>query len=219
MRGVSAARCRPCYRVGPLLLPRPACPTGAQHQRHATTTRRSGRRLRAGHTDAGAVRGPRSGGKRLLVSQGRLASQAHPPVAAPQQLARHVRLTGALEEAAPLTHSPTLSKALPLPRSLTQSLAHSPACALNRSHTQLKLSGEERKLQIPKEVIDRLKMTVFGFDTMWVTSVDNYQADGVVFKGNVRAKDPAVAYAKMRDRLKVCFGSCVRWGGGSVKGV
>jgi hypothetical protein len=38
---------------------------------------------------------------------------------------------------------------------------------------------------------------------MWVTSVDNYQQDGVVFKGNVRNKDPSAAYAKMKQRLAV----------------
>jgi hypothetical protein len=38
---------------------------------------------------------------------------------------------------------------------------------------------------------------------MWVTSVDNYQQDGVIFKGNVRNKDPAAAYAKMKQRLAV----------------
>ena len=42
-----------------------------------------------------------------------------------------------------------------------------------------------------------------GFDTMWVTSVDNYQQDGVIFKGNVRNKDPSAAYAKMKQRLAV----------------
>ena len=42
-----------------------------------------------------------------------------------------------------------------------------------------------------------------GFDTMWVTSVDNYQQDGVIFKGNVRNKDPAAAYAKLKQRLAV----------------
>lgn len=40
---------------------------------------------------------------------------------------------------------------------------------------------------------------------MWVTSVDNYQQDGVVFKGNVRNKDPSAAYAKMKQRLAVSF--------------
>ena len=38
---------------------------------------------------------------------------------------------------------------------------------------------------------------------MWVTSVDNYQQDGVIFKGNVRNKDPSAAYAKMKQRLAV----------------
>jgi hypothetical protein len=43
---------------------------------------------------------------------------------------------------------------------------------------------------------------------MWVTSVDNYQQDGVVFKGNVRNKDPSAAYAKMKQRLAVSL----EWG-------
>jgi hypothetical protein len=38
---------------------------------------------------------------------------------------------------------------------------------------------------------------------MWVTSVENYQQDGVVFKGNVRGKSPAASYAKLKQRLKV----------------
>ncbi len=66
-----------------------------------------------------------------------------------------------------------------------------------------KLPGAEANLQIPKEVIERLRYTVFGFDTFWVTSVDNYERDGVVFKGNVRGKDPAAAYQKMKKRMKV----------------
>ncbi|GIM06333.1 hypothetical protein Vretimale_10663, partial [Volvox reticuliferus] len=61
----------------------------------------------------------------------------------------------------------------------------------------------EGNVQLPKEVIDKLKSSVFGFDTFWVTSVDNYGHDGVVFKGNVRGRDPAVSYQKMRDRLQV----------------
>jgi len=45
---------------------------------------------------------------------------------------------------------------------------------------------------------------------MWVTSVDNYQQDGVIFKGNVRNKDPSAAYAKMKQRLAVSLaGQCV----------
>lgn len=42
---------------------------------------------------------------------------------------------------------------------------------------------------------------------MWVTSVDNYQQDGVIFKGNVRNKDPSAAYAKMKQRLAVSSGT------------
>ncbi len=31
------------------------------------------------------------------------------------------------------------------------------------------LPGEEKNLKLPQEVIERLKTTVFGFDTFWVT--------------------------------------------------
>lgn len=61
-------------------------------------------------------------------------------------------------------------------------------------------------LQISKEVIEKMKYSVFGFDTFWVTSVENYQADGVVFKGNVRGKDPQAAYLKMQGRMKDVLG-------------
>lgn len=44
---------------------------------------------------------------------------------------------------------------------------------------------------------------MFGFDTFWVTGVDNYQSDGVVFRGNVRGKDPQATYQKLRERAKV----------------
>ena len=53
------------------------------------------------------------------------------------------------------------------------------------------------------QVIERLKYAVFGFDTFYVTSVENYKADGVVFKGNVRGKDPQVSYQKLAARMKV----------------
>ena len=64
------------------------------------------------------------------------------------------------------------------------------------------LPGQDA-VQLPKEVIERLRYTVFGFDTFWVTSVDNYDQDGVVFKGNVRGRDPAAAFEKMKQRMKV----------------
>ena len=60
----------------------------------------------------------------------------------------------------------------------------------------------DASLQIPASVIKRMRDTVFGFDTFFVTSTENYQADGVLFKGNLRG-DAAVAYGKMEARLKV----------------
>jgi hypothetical protein len=65
------------------------------------------------------------------------------------------------------------------------------------------LQGEDQPLQISREVIEKMKYTVFGLDTLFVTSVENYEADGVVFKGNLRAKDPGAAYLKMKSRLRV----------------
>eukprot|EP00884_Botryococcus_braunii_P023262 jgi/Botrbrau1/961/Bobra.114_1s0005.1 len=64
-------------------------------------------------------------------------------------------------------------------------------------------------LQIPSSVIERLRSTVFGFDTFFVTSVENYQADGVLFKGNLRG-DPAVAYRRASERLKDELGEAYR---------
>eukprot|EP00798_Chlamydomonas_sp_ICE-L_P006603 gene6603-3257_t len=64
------------------------------------------------------------------------------------------------------------------------------------------LEGEDGELQMPKEVIERMKSTVFGYDTMWVTSVENYSMDGVVFKGNIRSKDIPGMYQKLCDRMK-----------------
>ncbi|KAG2483904.1 hypothetical protein HYH03_017226 [Edaphochlamys debaryana] len=63
----------------------------------------------------------------------------------------------------------------------------------------------EGNVRLPKEVIDQLKQSVFGFDTFWVSSVDNYGHEGVVFKGNVRGRDPAVSYSKMRERMQRTF--------------
>lgn len=65
------------------------------------------------------------------------------------------------------------------------------------------IAGADANLRVSKEVIETLRNQVFGFDTMWVTSVDNYQADGVVFKGNIRSKDIQAAYAKLKERLAV----------------
>lgn len=37
-------------------------------------------------------------------------------------------------------------------------------------------SRENENLQLPAEVIQRMRDTVFGFDSFFVTSVENYQA-------------------------------------------
>ncbi|KAI3424741.1 hypothetical protein D9Q98_008130 [Chlorella vulgaris] len=50
-----------------------------------------------------------------------------------------------------------------------------------------------------------MRDTVFSFDSFFVQSVENYNADGVLFKGNLRG-DPAAAYAKLSARLKEQLG-------------
>lgn len=62
-------------------------------------------------------------------------------------------------------------------------------------------------LQLPRDVVERLRTTVFGFDTFFVTSLENYEANGVLFRGNLRGGDPARAYAKLRDRLRQELGA------------
>ena len=64
-------------------------------------------------------------------------------------------------------------------------------------------AAPERGLQLPRDVIERLRTSVFGFDTLFVTSVENYEANGVLFKGNLRG-DAAALYPRMASRLKVC---------------
>jgi hypothetical protein len=56
-------------------------------------------------------------------------------------------------------------------------------------------------MQLPSDVIQRLRNVIFGFD-FFVTTVENYQANGVLFKGNLRG-DPAVAYDRIAARLRV----------------
>lgn len=43
---------------------------------------------------------------------------------------------------------------------------------------------------------------MFGYDSFFVTSVENYQQNGVLFKGNLRG-DPSKAYSKLALRLQV----------------
>jgi hypothetical protein len=64
-------------------------------------------------------------------------------------------------------------------------------------------ASEATDLRLPADVIKRLRDTVFGFDTFFVTGVENYDADGVLFKGNLRG-DPQKSFLKLELRLKVC---------------
>ncbi|KAL4425048.1 hypothetical protein ABPG77_001826 [Micractinium sp. CCAP 211/92] len=65
--------------------------------------------------------------------------------------------------------------------------------------------NENANLQLPQDVVQRIRDTVFSFDTFFVTGVENYQADGVLFRGNLRG-DPADAYAKLAARLEEQLG-------------
>ncbi|KAG2430753.1 hypothetical protein HYH02_013592 [Chlamydomonas schloesseri] len=94
--------------------------------------------------------------------------------------------------------SPTVPDTAPPPSGGT------PGQGPNGENLQFAVDNEGN-VKFPKDVIDKLKTQVFGFDTFWVTSVDNYGHDGAVFKGNVRGRDPAVSYQKMRDRLQTAF--------------
>lgn len=66
------------------------------------------------------------------------------------------------------------------------------------------LSGESKAdMQLPREVIQQLRDVVFGFDTFYVTSAENYQANGVLFKGNLRGRSPAESYTRTAKRFQV----------------
>ncbi|KAG7669072.1 hypothetical protein Ndes2526B_g00791 [Nannochloris sp. 'desiccata'] len=72
-----------------------------------------------------------------------------------------------------------------------------------------RLKQEVADLQLPQSVIGKLRDTVFGLDTLFVTSVENYGNSGVLFKGNLRG-DPAAAHAKLVLRLKEQLGDTYR---------
>eukprot|EP00891_Asterochloris_glomerata_P003585 jgi/Astpho2/3585/e_gw1.00058.23.1_t len=57
-------------------------------------------------------------------------------------------------------------------------------------------------LQLPRETVTKLRGTLSHPSEFWVTSVENYEANGVLFKGNLRAKDVQKAYASTASRLK-----------------
>jgi hypothetical protein len=56
-------------------------------------------------------------------------------------------------------------------------------------------------------VIEKLRYSVFGFDTFFVTGVENYEANGVLFKGNLRG-EPGKTYKKLADSLEVWPSLC-----------
>ena len=67
---------------------------------------------------------------------------------------------------------------------------------------------DQQNMQLPREVIQQLRDVVFGFDTFYVTGVENYQANGVLFKGNLRGRSAAESYTRTAARLKVLFCYC-----------
>ncbi|KAL3161454.1 hypothetical protein ABBQ32_010337 [Trebouxia sp. C0010 RCD-2024] len=68
----------------------------------------------------------------------------------------------------------------------------------------------QQNMQLPQEVIQQLRDVVFGFDTFYVTSVENYQANGVLFKGNLRGRSAAESYTRTAARLKTVLGDAYR---------
>ncbi|KAK9826124.1 hypothetical protein WJX81_006284 [Elliptochloris bilobata] len=58
--------------------------------------------------------------------------------------------------------------------------------------------------RLPREVVRQMRDTVFGFE-FFVTGVEDYQANGVLFKGNLRG-DPARAYRHISERLQAELG-------------
>lgn len=42
--------------------------------------------------------------------------------------------------------------------------------------------SKEHDLQLPRDVIEQLRTTVFSFNTFFVTGVENFEANGVLFK-------------------------------------
>ena len=65
------------------------------------------------------------------------------------------------------------------------------------------VSTSAEGLQLPRETVTKLRSTLSHPSEFWVTSVDNYEANGVLFKGNLRAQDVQKAYASTASRLKV----------------
>lgn len=65
------------------------------------------------------------------------------------------------------------------------------------------------KLQLPQSIISRLKEAVFSFDTLFVTSVENYGENGVLFKGNLRG-NPSTTRARLAARLEAELGNDYR---------
>lgn len=63
----------------------------------------------------------------------------------------------------------------------------------------------ESNLQISRDVIKRMKDAVFSFDAFFVTETENYEADGVLFRGNLRG-EPAASFEKMQRRMQNEFG-------------
>jgi hypothetical protein len=59
----------------------------------------------------------------------------------------------------------------------------------------------DTNLQVPRDVIWEMKDKVMGFD-FFVTGTENYEADGVLFRGNLRGDAP-VAFKKIEARMRV----------------
>jgi hypothetical protein len=93
-----------------------------------------------------------------------------------------------------------------LPSLQVRELAEEPPSDTGQFDVQT--SSSSPLLSLSRDVVDRLRTTVFGYDSFFVTSVENYDANGVLFKGNLRGQ-PEASQAALKRRLQVLALTCL----------
>ena len=82
---------------------------------------------------------------------------------------------------------------------------------LTTTHVSRRIFALHRRLEprcvASDAVCSETPRQVFGYDTLFVTSVEDYEASGVLFKGNLRG-DAATIYPRLAARLKVSACTC-----------
>lgn len=178
---------------GPSLQPRPASALGAPRQLAATPRRRcAGLRCRAEQQSDREGEGQGAATPPPPAADGQqpaepLAGQDSPSLQLPRDVIEHMRTT--------VFSFGERRHALGLPQCHT-------AVAVEALHAAS--PDEATTLHVPAMRLSWLASWAGPADTFFVTSVENYQADGVLFQGNLRG-DPAAAYAKLTQRLRVRF--------------